>query len=239
MSLVHSNVVLQALSSFTGVTVKPLTEKTEAGNELNVFNFLPTTFAEKAGDEPDSLFSDLYVDLKGFLDPKFDFDFTNLKDTSKCVRGNESYTRPCGWKRIAIKVLNKYTDGNTWLGIDGWRSNSVDGEWPVSYHGTSMSSAKEIVQSHYMPGSGRVYGRGIYSTPDIKEATKYSHKFTDDTGKTYEVLLQNRINPKMRKVCATPAQYWLIEIPDGTTPARKKKIVEQSIRPYGILFKEV
>ncbi len=239
MSLVHSNAVLQALSTFTGAAVKPLTGKTENSNELDVFNFLPTTFAKQAGDEPDSIFTDLHVDMGAFLDPKFDYDFTNLQDNSACVRGNEAYIRPCGWKRIAVKVLNKYPEGNAWLGAAGWRSHSVDGEWPVSYHGTSMSSAKVIVESHYKPGGRRVYGTGIYSTPDIKEAVQYSDTVTDtETGKTYKVLLQNRINPKMRIVCAN-RKFWLIKVPDGTTPAKLKKIVEGSIRPYGILFKEV
>ncbi|KAI2665146.1 hypothetical protein ROHU_024522 [Labeo rohita] len=243
MSLVHSNVVLQALSTFTGATVKYLTEETKDDNKLNIFNFLPTTFVTKqALDETDSLrcFCDeLFVDIDKFLDPKFDFDYTDLKDDSICKRGNEPYTRPCGWKRIAIKVLDKYPDGNAWLGTDGWRSYSVDGEWPVSYHGTGMNSAKAIIESHYIPGPGQVYGRGIYSTYDIKEATRYTRNVTcEETGKIYDVLLQNRINPKMRKVCARQ-EYWLIEIPAGTPPDKEREIVEMSIRPYGILFKEV
>ncbi len=228
---------------FTGATVKHLTRETKDDNELHIFNFMPTTFVTKqAFGGTDSLrcFCDeLFVDIDTFLDPKFDFDYTGLKDDSTCKRGNEPYTRPCGWKRIAIKVLDKYPDGNAWLGTDGWRSYSVDCEWPVSYHGTSMNSAKAIVESHYVPGSGQVYGRGIYSTYDIKEATAYSHKVKcKETGKSYDVLLQNRINPNMRKVCARK-EYWLIEIPAGTPPDEEGKIVEKSIRPYGILFKEV
>ncbi|RXN31524.1 hypothetical protein ROHU_016924 [Labeo rohita] len=244
MSLVHSNVVLQALSTFTGANVKSLTEDTIDGKELNVFNFLPTTFAKKeAVDEIDSLQSscpDLFVDIDKFLDPKFDYDFTHLKDNSICKRGNEPYTRPCGWTRVAVKVLDKYPDGNAWLGTDGWRSNSVADEWPVSYHGTSMNGAKAIIGDHYKPGTGQAYGRGIYSTYDIKEATSYSKTVTcKETGITYNVLLQNRINPKMRKVCERKPEYWLIEIPAGTPSDKEKKIVEKSIRPYGLLFKAV
>ncbi|KAL1250709.1 hypothetical protein QQF64_018505 [Cirrhinus molitorella] len=153
---------------------------------------------------------------------------------------NEPYKRPCGWIRIAIKVLDKYPDGNAWLGTDGWRSYSVGGEWPVSYHGTSMSNVKAIIETHYIAGSRQLYGRGIYSTCDINEAAaNYSIKVTcKETRKIYDVLLQNRINPKMRKVC-TRKDYWLIEIPEGTPPDKEGEIVEKSIRPYGILFKEL
>ncbi|KAI2645029.1 3,7-dimethylxanthine N-methyltransferase TCS1 [Labeo rohita] len=243
MSSVHSNVVLQALSTFTGANVNSLTEETNDSKELNVFNFLPTTFANtQAVDEIDSLqdsFPNLFVDLNTFLDPGFDYDFTDLKDNSKCMRGNEPYTRPCGWTRVAIKVLDKYPDGNAWLGTAGWRSYSVADEWPVSYHGTSMNSAKAIIGDHYKPGSRELYGRGIYSTYDIKEATFYSDAVTcQETGKKYNVLLQNRINPKMRKVCDRK-DYWLIEIPAGTPSDKEKEIVEKSIRPYGLLLKEV
>lgn len=242
MSLLHSNAVLQALSSFTGAAVKHKTEETEPGNELHVHNFLPTTFAKQPGDEPDSLFDELYVDMKTFLDPNFDFDFTDLKDNSTCMRGNEPYTRPTGWKRVAIKVLDKYPDGNGWLGSAGWRSQSVNGEWPVSYYGTSMDTCKTIVETHFKPSepqSPNFSRRGIYSMYDLDEAAKYSNTFKDvDTGKTYKVLLQNRINPDKRKVCENK-KYWLIEVPEGTLPAKEKKIVEESIRPYGILFKEV
>jgi len=239
MSLVHGNTVLQALSSFTGAAVKPLTGETTAANELHVFNFLTTTFAQKTGDEPDSLFSDLYVNMGSFLHPEFDYDFTATKDNSKCMRGDELYSRPLGWKRIAIRVLDKYPDGNAWLGSGGWRSHSVKGEWPVSYYGTSMDNAQSTIRSHYKPNLQQRFGRGIYSTYDIEKAVKYSNEVRcEETGKTYKVLLQNRINPNKRKVCEGN-KYWKIEVPEGTLPAREKQIVEEAIRPYGILFKEV
>ncbi|KAK7158470.1 hypothetical protein R3I94_004938 [Phoxinus phoxinus] len=174
-----------------------------------------------------------------FFDPPFDYDFTHLTDNSVCMRGNEPYKRPCGWYRFALKVLNKYTDGNTWLGTNGWRQDSVAGEWPVSYHGTSIGGATGIAGSNYIPGPGQVYGRGIYSTYDIDQASGYSREFTSKkTGKKYRVMLQNRINPQMRTVCARP-DYWLIEIPAGTPAWKEKEIVEKSIRPYGILLKQV
>src|SRR5205814_265326 len=51
------------------------------------------------------------------LAPEYDYDFTNIKDDGKIfMRGNFEYKRPCGWKRIALNVLDKYED-NVWLGV--------------------------------------------------------------------------------------------------------------------------
>lgn len=252
MSTVDREVRLEALSALLDTPVKPysgLTGKSNP-NELNIDNFLPKGLlkyiadlyslqqAPVAGFKSD-VRKEMFVDMDEFFEPCLDFDFTHLSDKSACMRGNEPYTRPCGWYRIALKVRNKYPDGNTWLGTGGWRSHSVAGEWPVSYHGTSVDGATGIVKTHYKAGSGKAYGRGIYSTYDIDQASGYSKEFTSKkTGKRYRVLMQNRINPKMRKVCKRQ-DYWLIEIPDGTSADKEKEIVEKSIRPYGILLKEV
>ncbi|KAK2888886.1 hypothetical protein Q8A67_014261 [Cirrhinus molitorella] len=117
---------------------------------------------------------EMFVDMDEFLDPRFDYDFTNKRDNSICMRGNEPYKWPCGWYRVALKVQNKYPDGNAWLGTDGWRRYSVAGEWPVSYHGTSVEGATGIVKTNYKAGPRQWYGRGIYSTYDINQAFGYS-----------------------------------------------------------------
>ncbi|RXN32917.1 metabotropic glutamate receptor 8-like isoform X1 [Labeo rohita] len=71
-----------------------------------------------------------------FFDPKFDFDFTNMSESKsdKCARGGEPYKRPYGWMRFALKVRNKYPDGNAWLGTRGWRSRSVPGKAMLLLH---------------------------------------------------------------------------------------------------------
>lgn len=250
-------VVLEALSALTGLHVKPHTTNASVRSvnslnsdaQLDIYNLISTALLRqnvpttKAAVECDSEYTDLgkevFVNMDEFFDPGFDYDFTHLKDTSVCMRGNEPYKRPCGWYRFAVKVLDKYSDGNTWLGTNGWRSNSVAGEWPVSYHGTSIEGAKGITEFHYKPGPGQVYGRGIYSTYDIDQAYDYSKEFTSKkTKKKYRVMMQNRINPQMRKECDRN-DYWLIEIPEGTSPDKETEIVDKSIRPYGILLKQV
>ncbi|KAL7825782.1 hypothetical protein SRHO_G00335200 [Serrasalmus rhombeus] len=188
-----------------------------------------------------ALRKELLVDLENFLDPQFDYDFRHGSDSSQCSCGGEPYSRPWGWYRFALKVKNKYPDENTWLGSDGWRSCSSAGEWPVSFHGTSIEGAKAIASSHYTAGPGQIYSRGIYSTPDILEADFYAMIKTfksNKTGKTYKLIMQNRINPKTRVITAKKT-YWLIPVPEGTSAAEEKSIVEASIRPYGILIKEV
>ncbi|XP_071376790.1 uncharacterized protein [Centroberyx affinis] len=89
------------------------------------------------------------IDEDEFFDHKYDYDFTHLKDTKTYYRGGEVYERPCGWTRFAMKVLGKYSDGNTWLGNSSRSTRSVSGEWPVSYHGTSQDGAEGITKGHY------------------------------------------------------------------------------------------
>lgn len=255
MSIMDRDLVLEALSTLTGKTLKPLTGLKGSLNsdlELDIYNFITAAVLSQdilrlLGVRDDVLSTlkhtsfrkEMFVNIDEFFEPSFDCDFRNLSDKSICMRGNEQYKRPCGWYRFALNVLDKYPDGNTWLGTDGWRSHSVTGEWPVSYHGTSIQGATGVVKSHYKAGPRQQYGRGIYSTYDSDQAFSHSKEYTSKkNGKRYRVIMQNRINPVMRKLCARK-NYWLIEVPEGTSAAKEKEIVEKSIRPYGILIKEV
>ncbi|KAI5101745.1 hypothetical protein C0J45_8948 [Silurus meridionalis] len=249
-----SSVLLEALSCLTGLAVKPHTDSADSDidiGELTVHNFvssalLPLILCKEEGDlQPEEQREEpkeLRVNLDSFYAPQFNYDFRNLKDESKCARGGEPYFRPCGWFRFALKVLDKYADGNTWLGPGGWRHQSVDGEWPVSYHGTGRQGQNQI------SGLREPQEFGIFSTPDIKLAEQDGelHKeFTSKTGKSYRVIMQNRINPEHR--LKKSDSLWLVRIPLEVyaltdTKNRKeemKKIVDQSIRPYGILLKEM
>ncbi|XP_075867647.1 uncharacterized protein LOC142877141 [Nelusetta ayraudi] len=181
------------------------------------------------------------IDDKDFFDPNFDYDFTFFSGSDGCSRGDEHYERPKGWYRIALKVKGKYPNGDAWLGPNGWRSHSAPGEWPVSYHGTSLDGSRGIIRSHYKAGNRAMYGRGIYSTPDIHiaESDQYAKIFTSEsTGKSYKVILQNRINPAKRSICSR-SDYWLIPVAEGVSAEEEKEIVESSIRPYGILIREL
>ncbi|GAA6215373.1 uncharacterized protein LOC108893838 [Lates japonicus] len=178
------------------------------------------------------------IDESEFFAPEYDYDFSGLRDTETYWRGGEKYERPSGWYRFGLKILDKYCE-NTWLGTQYRSTQSCPGEWPVSYHGTSKKGAEGIIEGYYKPGPGQVYGRGIYSTPEIAEATYYAKTFTSQKdGKTYKVILQNRINPAYRRKYNND-KYWLIPIPHGTSDEREQDIVENAIRPYGLLVKQV
>ncbi|XP_026168280.1 uncharacterized protein LOC113133586 [Mastacembelus armatus] len=177
------------------------------------------------------------IDEEEFFDPKYHYDFTNVTDSQTFYRGGEKYERPCGWQRFAIKVLDQYGE-NTWLGNTNRSTQSVAGEWPVSYHGTSQGGAEGIIKRRYEPGPGAVYGYGVYSTPDLSVANGYAKSFTSQkTGKTYKVILQNRINPEHREKC-NHDKYWLVPVKAGASDKEQQELVERAIRPYGLLLKE-
>ncbi|KAK3556564.1 hypothetical protein QTP70_010012 [Hemibagrus guttatus] len=247
----QSSVLLEALSCLTGLTVEPHTDSTGLGidiGELTVHNLvssalLPLILSKEDVKEPQpEQPKELRVNLDTFYSPTFNYDFRALTDDSVCTRGGESYKRPCGWFRFALKVLGKYPDGDAWLGTGGWRSGSVSGEWPVSYHGTGREGQNQLT------GMREPYDYGIFSTPDIKltEQDGELHKeFTSKTGKSYRVIMQNRINPEHR--VKKSDSLWLVRIPlevYALTDEKKrkeemKKILDRSIRPYGILLREV
>ena len=168
------------------------------------------------------------------LDEKYNFDFTKLTSEGKeYKRGDRAYQRPYGWQRIAIKVRNKYGGDNTWLGgvKGGLREESTSGEWPVSYHGTRKDAAEMIAARGFDLGQGKrfKYGKGIYSTPDPKEAERYAVKFSWE-GRSFKLMLQNRVNMEDTKVvpngCGSGSEYFVTAD-------------EENIRPYGILVKEI
>ncbi|GMH46132.1 hypothetical protein BSKO_14096 [Bryopsis sp. KO-2023] len=155
------------------------------------------------------------------LAPRYNFDFTNVRDTGRVFcRGGEIYRRPCGWKRYALAVLGNY-ESDQWLGATGGQEC---GEWPVSYHGTGRDSVKSISEVGFQLSKGKrfAFGRGIYSTPDVDVAEAYAVE-CEYQGHRYKVVLQNRVNP--RTLCKL-GKIWLT--PD-----------ELDVRPYGILVKRV
>ncbi|RVE67073.1 hypothetical protein OJAV_G00113880 [Oryzias javanicus] len=186
------------------------------------------------------------INLQKFFHPEFDFDFTNVKDgNKKFLRGNEVYTRPCGWNRAALRVSQQCEGGDQWLGTG-------KDAWPVSYHGHNMDGSLGIILTRdgnpddspqFLEACAaaliteRTSGRGVYSTPDIHLAEHYCKKFTSKVdGKQYKVVLQNRINPQKRKSCNRDG-LWLVYIPENSTEVMTKAIVQESLRPYGLLLK--
>jgi hypothetical protein len=168
------------------------------------------------------------------LDEHFHYDFTNISDNGvEFFRGQSIYTRPCGWQRYALKVKGKYPD-DIWLEGKTPRTDeykSAEDEWAVSYHGTSYHNGLSIAEEGYKLSQGTrfLYGKGIYSTPDIEVASLYAIT-VNANGKTYEFVLQNRVNHKnvikIDKAETGVGEYWISPTDDD-------------IRPYGFCVREV
>ncbi|XP_029976121.1 uncharacterized protein LOC115409199 [Salarias fasciatus] len=180
-----------------------------------------------------------------FFHPQYDYDFTRIQDGDRrFLRGNEQYVRPCGWDRAALRVTQRYADG------DGWLGTGRDA-WPVSYQGHGMDGSIILVRGGepedepgYLEAAAarlterRTQGRGVYSTPDVRLAEKFCKTFRSQVdGKKYKVLLQNRINPETRSQCQRE-DVWVVYIQEGLNDVQTRALVEDAIRPYGLLLKE-
>ena len=168
-----------------------------------------------------------YID-DSLLHPEYDYDFSMQEDDgTPFYCGQKRYFRPYGWKRFALKVLDRYED-NTWLGRPGYRTNSSTGEWAVSYHGTAATSSGSIAQEGYDLSKGKrfLYGRGIYSSPSIDVAAKYAQIFTHN-GAQYQIVFQNRVSVDNLSCIDSPhGDYWV-------------QPVDMLLRPYGICIRRV
>lgn len=171
--------------------------------------------------------SEVYDIDPNLLHPSYDYDFTNINDAGCSYRrGGYPYYRPCGWKRLALKVVGVFGD-NKWLGSTG----SAPGEWPVSYHGTASTADGNIAQVGYELSKGRgfQFGKGVYSTPSIEVAVKYAQEFTHN-GKRYQMVLQNRVSPENLQIIKEKkpgdGEYWV-------------QPQQDCIRAYSICYREI
>ena len=133
----------KALSTVSGVYITP--ESTSRQFDITSLHSQTLQWVGKDGVSPMRGYS--YGFDRSIFDKPLNYDFTNVDDADddEYERGGKPYKRPCGWYRIAIIVNGKYPDSK-WLGGygTGGRYGSVDGEWPVSYHGTNWSAAQGI-----------------------------------------------------------------------------------------------
>ena len=162
------------------------------------------------------------------LDPQYNFCYPE-KDYLNFSRGGKPFKRPVSWQKFAIKVKGKY-ENDIWLGTMAStnRTFSVYGEWPVSYHGTSLEAADHIASRGFELRKSRreAYGKGIYSSPDPEVAEGYAKKFMHE-GKEYKLMFMNRVN--MNNTNEVLTEFGMYYITSN----------ENSIRPYAILIKQV
>ena len=155
-------------------------------------------------------------------------------------RGGKPYDPPIGWNGIGLKVWDKYGD-NTWLGM-----NNSPGEWCVAYHGVGRYKPSKDVQfitkniyvGTFKKGDNQVHknhddvnhkgkkvGEGVYCTPLIETALKYSGE-SEVNGKKFKTVLMVRVKPNAIRYCMDKKNYWVV---NGTP---------DEIRPYRILYKQ-
>ena len=164
----------------------------------------------------------------------------------------KKYKSPKGWKGFGLKVMNQY-------GNDDWIGNSNSpGEWYIGYHGTrSMSSVNGIINQGFRRGNRQTHeqskntnpltnkkyplcGIGVYFTPDIDEAKKYTEPIYYN-GYHYKVVFMCRINPYKVRIHSNPhnpsdslLDYFIVngvELKDDVGTKR-----DYEVRPYRILL---
>ena len=185
---------------------------------------------------------DYQLDI-GMLAPSYNYDFTGrVDDGKKYIRGGFQYRRPYGWYRHAIQVCGKPEyGGDEWLGPNGIRTESSSGEWPVSYHGTNMECAKNIVEQGFKPGPRDLYGKGVYSSPSLEMVEKrYAQQF-HFKGNTYKIAFQNRVNPDIANghLVIIPASQTGVGAEYWVSPKQNPGSNIHDVRPYGIVIRQV
>ena len=118
------------------------------------------------------------------FEPTFDMKPSKWPKHPGC-RGNLPYNPPYEYYGCALKVIGSYDSGDdTWLG-----QTNIDGEFAVAYHGirSSLDAVNGIMNSYLKEGAnqacrkdddmmhpGKKCGKGVYVTPNIKTAEKYT-----------------------------------------------------------------
>ena len=153
-------------------------------------------------------------------------------------RGKEIYDPPYNWMGIGLKVLGKYDDGN-----DNWIEDISEGsEWAIAYRGISSKNPnfiKKILKYFIEKGDlesanvtfkkhlndkrhWRTINSGIYMTPYIKVAEKYTQAISFNN-KNYKVLLMAKV--KISEIMEPKnSLFWVLN--------------NNNIRIYRVIFKE-
>ena len=152
-------------------------------------------------------------------------------------RGKEVYEPPYGWMGLGLNVLGKYEN-------DIWLKDITDkSEWAIAYRGIFSKDANkiknfikyyiekqdlknaviEIKEQKKNKRNSKTINKGVYMTPHIKVAEKYTQSISFNS-KKYKVLLMAKVLTK-EIVEPEDSDFWILE--------------DKDIRIYRILFKEI
>ena len=163
--------------------------------------------------------------------------FLSPNSRQNIFRGKERYDPPYNWIGIGLNVIGKYED-------DKWLNDISDkSEWAIAYRGIGTNISSNDVKKYlrYFIEKGlniaksssksksndkrrwKKVGEGIYMTPYIKIAEKYTQNITFNN-KKYKVLLMAKVKiDKIREPKGT--NFWVLN--------------NEDIRIYRILFKSI
>ena len=180
--------------------------------------------------------------VKFYLD-FFDNKYNRLENNwerENFKRGGEKYNPPYFWKGFALRVLNKFDNGNnSWLD-----NNGNENEWAIGYHGigkgNEFNKLLNIIKENLKSGPGQLFeylpnirdknnsqiGIGVYLANDINEAEKYSDVVIVGQ-KRVKFIVMCRVNPKKIRETGNYPINWIVD--DNY----------DSLRPYRILVKEI
>ena len=163
--------------------------------------------------------------------------FLNPNARKNIYRGKEIYEPPYGWMGLGLNVLGKYQD-------DIWLEDITDkSEWAIAYRGIFSKDENKMkgLIKYYIEKQdlkiaettikGQIYNRrrwksinkGVYITPYIKVAEKYTQSISFNN-KKYKVLLMAKV--KIGQIVEPEgSDFWILNNDD--------------IRIYRVLFKEI
>ena len=163
--------------------------------------------------------------------------FLNPNARKNIYRGKEIYEPPYGWMGLGLNVLGKYQD-------DIWLEDITDkSEWAIAYRGIFSKDENKMkgLIKYYIEKQdlkiaettikGQIYNRrrwksinkGVYITPYIKVAEKYTQSISFNN-KKYKVLLMAKA--KIGQIVEPEgSDFWILN--------------NDYIRIYRVLFKEI
>ena len=177
------------------------------------------------------------------FEPQYSKKYSDWQINNNLMRGGRKYHPPNNWIGIGLKVKDKYdkAKNNIWLGKE-----NLEGEWPVAYHGIGKGNVFKkvlnILYENLKEGHGQMHniqlnvenskeefpncGEGVYFSPNIEEAEKYTEKIYLGWYKLkFQFIIMARVNPdKIR----SPGGFPVIWILNGN---------DDEIRPYRLLIK--